>query len=106
MSDQEVESNIETLQEKVSKWINFAKLTGGMLIAFIVLCLSVGATYARVMIDIKDSNDKIDKIEADRIRDRQAFEAEVGKFRTEISDLKASIAQINGKMDVVLQRVK
>lgn len=106
MSEQEVESNIETLQDKVSKWVTFVKLTGGMLVTFIVLMVTVGATYARVMFDIKDSNEKIDKIESARILDRQQFESEIGKFRAEISDLKASIAQVNGKMDVVLQRVK
>lgn len=106
MSEQEVENKIETLQDKLSKWISFAKLTGGMLITFIICVLSVGATYARVMIDIKDSNEKIDKMESDRILERQAYQADIGKLRNEISDLKASIAQVNGKMDVVLQRVK
>lgn len=106
MSEQEIETNIETLQDKVSKWATFVKLTGGMLIAFIVLMVSVGATYARVMFDIKDSNEKIDKMESDRILERQAYQADIGKLRNEISDLKSSIAQVNGKMDVVLQRVK
>lgn len=106
MSEQEIESNIETIQDKLSKWIGFAKLTGGMLVAFIAFTLTVGATYSKFVYDIKGLESRMSKNELEWSIERQGLQADVAKLRAEISDLKAGISQVNGKMDVVLQRVK
>lgn len=106
MSEQEVETKIETIQDKLSKWIGFVKLTGGMLVAFIAFTLTVGATYSKFVYDIKGMDTRLSKSEVEWSIERQWLQADVGKLRAEISDLKATIAQLNGKMDVVLQRVK
>lgn len=106
MSEEQMESTVETLQEKVSKWVNFVKLTGGMLVAFIAFTLTVGATYSRVVYDIQNSNKRIDEIENQRILERQAIEAKLGELRDKLSEVRAQSAQMNGKLDVIMQRVR
>ena len=106
MSEEQVESQLETIQDKVSKWVTLVKLLGGIGVGFIVFVFTVGATYNQLTTEIQGMKDRWTKKEVEWSIERQGVQADIGKLRAEIAEIKSKVAESSGKLDVILQRVK
>lgn len=88
------------------RWGDIYKWVIGGILFILGFIASAGLNYAQLAIQVKNYQEAWDKDKIESVRERQGIQADLSQVKKELASSNERISRIEGKLDIVVERLK